>query len=72
MAKAPLNSVTVNKPYDDAADIAYYTGEGKIYKVPAGTFMLFFPQDAHRPNITPGGNKVVKKIVIKINVAKEN
>lgn len=71
MAKAPLHTVTVNKPYDEAADIAFYTGEGKIYKVSAGTFMLFFPADAHRPNITPGGNKVVKKIVIKINVAKE-
>ena len=72
MAKAPVTSVTVNKPYDEAADIAYYTGEGKIYTVPAGTFMLFFPTEAHRPNITPGGNKVVKKIVIKIRVASEN
>ena len=33
-----------------------------------GTFFLFFPGDAHRPNITPGGNKVVKKMVIKIRV----
>jgi len=72
MAKAPLASVTVSKPYDEAADIAYYTGEGKKYKVSAGTFMLFFPTDAHRPNITPGGNKVVKKIVIKVNVAAGN
>jgi biofilm protein TabA len=72
MAKAPLASVTVNKPYDEAADIAYYTGQGKIYTVPAGTFMLFFPTEAHRPNITPGGNKVVKKIVIKVNVANES
>ena len=69
MAKAPLASVVVNKAYDEKADIAFYSGEGKIYTVPAGTFMLFFPTDAHRPNITPGGNKVVKKIVIKINVA---
>jgi biofilm protein TabA len=72
MAKAPVTSVTVSKPYDDATDLANYTGEGKIYTVPEGTFMLFFPTDAHRPNITPGGNKVVKKIVIKIKVASEN
>ncbi len=72
MAKAPVTSVTVSKPYDEATDLADYTGEGEIYTVPAGTFMLFFPTDAHRPNITPGGNKVVKKIVIKINVAKES
>lgn len=71
MAKTGVPSVAVSKPYDEAADIAFYTGEGKMYKVPAGTFMLFFPTEAHRPNITPGGNKVVKKIVIKINVANE-
>jgi biofilm protein TabA len=72
MAKAPVTSVTVSKPYDEATDLANYTGEGKIYTVPAGTFMLFFPTEAHRPNITPGGNKVVKKIVIKVRVAPEN
>lgn len=72
MAKTPVTSVTVNKPYDEAADIAYYTGEGKIHTVPAGTFMLFFPGEAHRPNITPGGNKVVKKIVIKLKAVPEN
>lgn len=72
MAKTSVASVTVNKPYDETADIAYFTGEGKIYTVPAGTFMLFFPGEAHRPNITPGGNKVVKKIVIKIKAVPEN
>jgi biofilm protein TabA len=69
MAKAPLGSVTVSKPYNETTDLANYTGDGKIYTVPAGTFILFFPTDAHRPNITPGGNKVVKKVVIKIRVA---
>jgi len=72
MAKTPVTTVLVNKPYDERADIAYYTGEGKMYTVPAKTFMLFFPAEAHRPNITPGGNKVVKKIVIKIKAAPEN
>jgi biofilm protein TabA len=66
MAKTLVSSVRVSKPFDEATDLANYTGEGKIYTVPAGSFMLFFPTEAHRPNITPGGNKVVKKIVIKI------
>jgi biofilm protein TabA len=69
MAKAPLASVTVSKPYNETTDLANYSGDGKIYTVPAGTFILFFPTDAHRPNITPGGNKVVKKVVIKVRVA---
>jgi YhcH/YjgK/YiaL family protein len=69
MGKAPLGAVTVNRPYNENADIGYYTGEGQIYSVPQNNFMVFFPSDAHRPNITPGGNKIVKKIVIKIKLA---
>lgn len=72
MARAPVTSIAISKPYDEATDLANYAGEGKIYTVPEGTFILFFPTDAHRPNITPGGNKVVKKIVIKIRAVPEN
>ena len=70
MGKYPFAQLTVTKPYDDTKDLANYSGEGKIYTVPAGTFMIFFPANAHRPNITPGGNKVIKKIVIKVLAAK--
>jgi biofilm protein TabA len=69
MAKAPIASLTLDKPYVERNDIMYYTGEGKVYTVPQNSFQLFFPSDAHRPNITPGGNKVVKKVVIKIRMA---
>ena len=69
MGKYPFEKLTVTKPYDEARDVANYSGDGKIYDVPAGTFMIFFPSNAHRPNITPGGNKVVKKLVIKILAA---
>jgi len=70
MGKAPLASVKIDKPYNERNDISYYTGEGKIYTVPQNSFLIFFPSDAHRPSITPGGNKVVKKVVIKIRYAK--
>ena len=70
MGKYSFTQLTVTKPYDDTKDLANYSGEGKIYTVPAGTFMIFFPANAHRPNITPGGNKVVKKLVIKVLAAK--
>jgi YhcH/YjgK/YiaL family protein len=71
MGRTRVESLTVDKAYNDKADIAYYKGDGKIYTVPQNSFLLFFPGEAHRPNITPGGNKVVKKVVIKIRVAKE-
>jgi YhcH/YjgK/YiaL family protein len=71
MGRTPVDSVKVDKPYNEKADIAYYTGDGKIFTVKENSFLLFFPGEAHRPNITPGGNKVVKKVVIKIKVAKQ-
>ena len=53
-------------PYDASKDLVNYSGEGKFYTATPGTFFLFFPKDAHRPNVTPAGNKPDKKIVIKI------
>ncbi len=62
----PSAKATVTKEYDEKKDVANYSAEGKLHHSVLGTFFLFFPSDAHRPNITPGGNKVVKKLVIKI------
>jgi YhcH/YjgK/YiaL family protein len=71
MGRTSVESLKVDRPYNERADIAYYIGDGTIYIVPQNGFLLFFPGEAHRPNITPGGNKVVKKVVIKIRMAKE-
>ena len=65
----PVLKAKVTKEYDEAKDVANYSADGKLYSAKPGTFFLFFPSDAHRPNITPGGNLVVKKIVIKIRAA---
>lgn len=66
---APLATATVTKPYDESTDGANYTAEGKYYIAEPGTFFLFFPTDVHRPNIKVDGYNVVKKLVIKIQVA---
>ncbi len=64
----PVSKAVVTKEYDEKKDAANYSAEGKQYPATPGTFFLFFPGDAHRPNITPGGNKADKKIVIKVRV----
>jgi YhcH/YjgK/YiaL family protein len=69
MGVCPVADATVTKEYDEKRDAANYSAEGKFYVAGPGEFFIFFPADAHRPNITPGGNKVVKKIVIKVRVA---
>lgn len=66
---ADVNSATVTRPYDAGRDAANYTAKGTSYFAAPGSFFLFFPQDAHRPNILVPGYEVVKKLVIKIKVA---
>ena len=65
----PVSKATVTREYDEKRESANYSADGKAYSAKPGTFFLFFPSDAHRPNITPGGNKPDKKIVIKVRYA---
>ena len=65
----PVAKAAVTKEYDEKRDAANYSADGKLYRATPATFFIFFPSDAHRPNITPGGNKVDKKIVIKVRYA---
>ncbi len=65
----PIAKATITKEYDEKRDAANYSANGKLYSAIPGTFFIFFPSDAHRPNITPGGNKIVKNVVIKLKAA---
>lgn len=67
---APFSSLTVTEPYDNAKDIAFYTGKGKYYIAKPNTFFIFFPQYAHRPGIKVNTNEPIKKIVIKVKTGK--
>jgi YhcH/YjgK/YiaL family protein len=66
---ASLQKLTIIKPYDAKRDIANYSGNGKLYDAGPTIFFLFFPSDAHRPNIANSDNNSDKKIVIKIRYA---
>jgi biofilm protein TabA len=69
MGVNPVAQSTVIKSYNEERDVANYSAEGKIYSATPEYFFIFFPTDAHRPNITPAGNKVDKKITIKVRYA---
>jgi len=63
---SPLDSATVTEPYNDAKDAAHYSAAGKYYIATPAEFYLFFPSEAHRPNLKVDGYDTVKKLVIKI------
>ncbi len=68
----PVSSLTVLKIYDAAEDETVYarpdTAAASILMRP-GLFVLFGPDDAHRPRLHPaGGPQLIKKAVMKISV----
>ena len=67
---ADTSKAVITKPY--SPDVINYDAEGKYYTTEQGKFFLFFPNDAHRPLIKVEGYDVVKKIVIKIQIAPAN
>lgn len=52
--------------YDPAADIRFFADEPETwFRVTSGTFVIFFPEDAHLPLISSGE---VHKVVMKVRV----
>ncbi len=68
MGYAPLDEVQMIEEYNPARDIAFYKGEGKMLRVPAGTFAVFMPQDAHMPCIADKSPASVRKVVVKVRI----
>ncbi|MBV8388715.1 MAG: YhcH/YjgK/YiaL family protein [Mucilaginibacter sp.] len=66
LGMAPVAKATVTEPYSGGRDAANYNVEGKYLTATPKEFFLFFPQDAHRPDIKVDGVDSLKKLVIKI------
>ncbi|MBN1488938.1 MAG: YhcH/YjgK/YiaL family protein [Phycisphaerae bacterium] len=69
MGYAPTEHLTVVEPYDAAKDIEWLEGEGSFIRLPAGSFAILLPQDAHKPGIALAQPEAVKKIVFKLKAA---
>jgi YhcH/YjgK/YiaL family protein len=56
----------VDEAYDDARDLAFYADRPQTWiRVPAGSFVVFYPQDAHAPLAS---TQRVSKAVVKVAV----
>jgi biofilm protein TabA len=66
---APTTGAAITKAYDEPKDVMNYSiPEALYYVAEPEMFFLFFPSDAHRPNVKVDGFDVVKKVVLKIRV----
>lgn len=66
MGCANLGDLKVTEPYDAEKDIMFLRGEGNFFVFPAGTFVIFYPNDAHMPSLAPDTPAPVRKIVLKV------
>ncbi len=66
MGVAPLDEMQMTEEYNAARDVAFYKGDGEMLLVPAGTFVVFTPQDAHMPCIAEKSPAPVRKVVVKV------
>ncbi len=67
---AHLSTLAVGA-YDDARDMLRATGSGGFLLLPAGTFAILWPHDAHRPGIAADLPAPVRKVVLKVAVEKD-
>ena len=66
---AHTSSLRGAMPYNPVSDVVNYSGcrhEAGALVLGAGDFVVFFPQDGHRPGITHGEAAEVRKVVVKI------
>lgn len=67
---APTSSLTATGDYDQEKDYQLYavpTRASACVMTP-GTFVIFYPSDAHLPKITDGQNEKVRKVVVKLKI----
>ena len=73
MGWAPLEGLEVTDPHDNERDVGFFRGESQLFTVPAGTFVIFGPHDAHMPSIAieksgQPATEMVRKIVVKVEL----
>ena len=61
-----ISELTVCEDRLDSADCLLYEGSGSLISVPAGSFYIAYPQDAHKPNLISCDETPLKKAVFKI------
>jgi YhcH/YjgK/YiaL family protein len=65
----PVNQLTLTESYNEAKDVAFYTGSGDFVTVPEGSFVILFPEDAHMPGLAVDAPSPVTKVVVKVRVS---
>ncbi len=58
----------VTKEYDFEDDALLGEADGAYIKMKKGDFVIFYPDDAHKPAIACGDKSEVKKLILKVKI----
>lgn len=65
---ANINELRNASQYDEDKDIYFLNGDGAYKPIRPGEFMVFWPEDAHMPEVSKGSGCTVRKAVVKVAV----
>ena len=71
IACLPIEKLKETTPYSEEKDAAFYSVEGvkaQEMTIGDGYFAIFFPQDGHMPQLSVDEPKMVKKVVVKVEI----
>jgi YhcH/YjgK/YiaL family protein len=70
VACLPVEKLKETKPYSEEKDAAFFTASIQPIemKLGDGYFAIFFPQDGHMPQLSVDEPKMVKKVVVKVEI----
>ena len=69
MGYVPRDRAVSSSPYDADGDAEFFDAEGTIMRAEEGDFIIFMPDDIHRPGIAPQPGSEVVKAVVKVKVS---
>jgi len=66
---APTDELSPTTDYSQEKDIIFLAGEARArLQLSSGSFSIFYPEDAHKPNCTWNDPQQVRKVVVKVPV----
>lgn len=70
VACVPVEKLKETKPYSEEKDAAFFTASIQPIEMTLGDgyFAIFFPQDGHMPQLSVDEPKMVKKVVVKVEI----
>lgn len=71
----PIEELSETKPYNEETDAAFYNANSNLTPStlvlqPLSSFVIFYPQDGHMPQLCDNEPDKVKKVVVKVTLSK--